>query len=186
MHPKTYQVHVRRPFGLLTRHAYIFHLHEESALAALLWVSRVFKGVDIEPTLRSWAAPKRDIPRVGNTDPVYILDCDSFRSRQRIGGKLVAKDTPPGHFRRSSEEVSTDLLKLFNLLQDERSRLTESFEPLKHCYERGGPEWYRERLVQIKAAVENALRWQANVWVEYLPTQQGHELVLPQQAALAA
>jgi hypothetical protein len=187
MQPKTYAVRLCRPFGTFTENAYLLYVHAESSHDALAWVARVFTGIDIVPTLQRWGRPRTGIPQVGNTDPVSIHDCDAYRSRKRVGGKFVVQETPPGHFRRSSEECSADLLKIFNNLQSERTRLLQAFEHFSRAYERDGVAWYRTRLLELKAAIERATLWQGSVWAEYWPTQQDPLLSIPVECqALAA
>lgn len=185
MHPKTFNIRLHRPFGLLTQHPYVFHLHAASAREALDWVARVFDGIDIHPTLQRWANPST-IPRVGNTDPVSVIDCDAFRIRAREGGKSELRETPQGHFRRSEQDITDELLKVFNHLHSEHLRLVQSFQHMKRAYERDGVAWYFERVAEIKAAAENALRWKAAMWWEYLSRARSDILVMPARAALAA
>ncbi len=183
MHPKTFNILLRRPLGLATQLPYVFYLHADSAREALDWVARTFEGIDIQPTLHRWVNPSVQ-PRVGNSDPVVVIDCDHFRNRSRVGGRFVLKETPPGHFRRSEAEVTADLLKIFKNLQEEHLRLMGSFAGLKTAYEREPVAWYLTRLDELKQAADNALRWQANLWPEYLARAQAQvqALALPQAA----
>lgn len=183
MHPKTFNILLRRPLGLATQLPYVFYLHAESAREALDEVARLFDGVDIAPTLHRWANPSTQ-SRVGNADPVVVIDCDSFRNRARVGGRFVERETVPGQYRRSPEEVTADLLKIFKNLQEEHLRLVDSFAGLKRAYERHPVAWYLKRLEELKQAADNALRWQANLWPEYLARarSQVQALTLPQAA----
>lgn len=186
MHPKTYFIRLHRPFGELTLNPYLMYLHAESPFAALMWVARVFEGIDVQTTMNKWQAPAPAVPRVGCNDPVTVHDCDLYRSRKRVNGSLVTQPLEPGHFRRSQEEVTQDLLKVFHHLQDERTRALASFEHFRRNCEVQERAWYFERMEQLKHNAQKALVWQANVWAEYLKSQQALTLELPVRAALAA
>jgi hypothetical protein len=180
MNPKTFFVRLCRPFGFMTEESYLFYLHVGSAVEAFSWVERVFEGIDTRQT----PAPLR--PRVGNSDPVSVVDCDLYRKHARVGGHLRAVDTPHGHFRRSEQEVVADLHKVFQNLRSERVRLAKSFAWIKTCYARDGLAWQFERLELLKQMHDKARQWEDNVWREYLTIAPGEELVLPEKRALAA
>jgi hypothetical protein len=180
MNPKTFFVRLCRPFDFLTEQAYLFYLHVESAAEAFAWVERVFEGIDTRQT------PAQLRPRIGNSDPVSVIDCDLYRKHARVDGHIRAVDTPLGHFRRSGQEVIADLHKIFENLRSERVRLARSFASMKTGYERGGPAWQFERLELMKQMHDKARHWEANVWHEYMTMAGLEELVLPEKRALAA
>ena len=188
MHPKTYFIHLHKPFGFLTTHAFMLYGHFESAPEALAWVDRVFPGLDVEATRKRWAEPPAasSVPRVGLSLQVNIRDCDKHRETKRVAGKRVIVPTPVGHFRRDEADVTADLLKIFNLLQELRMQWTSSFQMLKRDYEERGTPARRQRLLEIKHAVETAMTWQTNLWGEYLKAQQRIVLEMPEPVALAA
>lgn len=186
MHPKTYFIRLHQPFGALTGQPYLMYLHAKTPMEALLWVARVFEGIDVQTTLRKWQALAPATVRIGCSDPVTVHDCDGYRRHQRKGGMRVVLPAVEGEFRRSVEDVTHDLLKVFNHLQDERTRFARSFAAMKCSYEAGEAAWYFDRLEQLKASADKALVWQTNVWAEYLKTQQRQKLVMPERLALAA
>lgn len=179
MHPKTFQVYLRQPFGAFTREPFIFHLHAESHRGALTWVGRVFEGIDVEPTLRAWDSPPRSEPAVGSTLPVSIIDNDAFSRKTRKGGKLVALPAEEGWARRSSDEVTQGLLRIFELLGGQHTILAASFEGLKSDYEKQEAAWQYMRLLEMKTYAEKALRWQANLWPVLKARREAAALEMP-------
>jgi hypothetical protein len=165
MNPKTFQVSLKRPFALLTRQAYLFHVHAGSHHEALEWVQQLFEGVDVKPTLYRWANPSA-MPRIGNSDPVCIIDCDAFRRSTRRGGKHVTLETPEGEFRRSEEEVCSDLRKIFSHLQEQYYVSREDAQAAHRDFLRYGRENDKLRISAAIHNVQKARKWMDNLWGE--------------------
>lgn len=179
MHPKTFNVRLTRPFSKGDGTSISLHLHVESAQDALAWTTRVFEGVNIAPTLQRWQLPRSEKPRVGNSDPVVIVDCDAFQTSQRAAG-LQAAPTPPGASRRSVQEVQDDLFQAFERVANAHRRYAQTFQQLKASYEKGRePAWMYERLKEYKQICELTLKWQDNLWSEYKGTLAHRGLEMP-------
>lgn len=175
MNPKTFEIHLRQPFGIVTQEAYIFYLHVDSREAAFEWIARVFDGIDLRQT------PAAHRPRIGCTDAVTVTDCDVYKKRVRGPGGFKVLETPAGHFRHADGEVIDRLHNIFKNLQSERKRLAQSFSSMKMSYERDGRDWEYERLVLIQGVYAKAVRWEGNVWQEYFKAATKDPLVLPEK-----
>lgn len=162
--PQTFQIRLCRPFGTLTHHAYIFNLHAGSRHEALSWVERIFAGIDTRPTLHRWSGGS--VPRIGNSDPVSITDCDRFTSSTRVGGRIVRNKAVVGEFRRTADEVYAGLVKIREHLADEHKRKVASFRDMVTSYQREPTQWVYERLQELKQCAETADLWRANLDAE--------------------
>lgn len=178
MNPKTFQIHLRKPFGGLTQFVYVFRIHAETCDAAVAWVARIFPGADVEPAKHLHENPPL-APKVGDSRPVSIIDCDAFSRRKNRRGSASPEYWPEGHWRCSQEVVSKDLEKILGNLQEERLRHKKAFAFDCACYERSGREWDHMRVRERKAAIEKALLWQSLLWAEYLVFEQQHILEVP-------
>ena len=192
MHPKTFQIRLVHHYRHLSDAPCVFRLHANTAQDALDWVARVFVGIDVAPTLRRWQEQGSSPIRVGNDDPVIIIDCDAFRSPKGYAACKGAEAQPQhGAFRISAEDAGAEMLRLFLSLQNERKRWMTSFVFMKDAYEKGrAPNWTRDRLVELKHACEMTLLWQDNLWQEYLAVQRtaalDPALDLPAERQMAA
>lgn len=162
--PQTFQVRLCRPFGTLTHHPYIFNMHAGSRHEVLSWVERIFTGIDTRPTLYRWSGGR--VPRVGNSDPVSITDCDHFSSTARVGGRMVRRPRVVGEFRRTADEVYESLVKIRDHLADEHQRKVASFRHMVESYQREPKQWVYERLEELKQCAEVAALWHANLAAE--------------------
>ena len=188
MHPKTFHVTIRHPFGLLVSHGLSMYVHGDTWQDVLGWVESTFPGVDTRPTVFRKSAVLGLLPRIGNSDPVVINDVDLFGITKREGGKIVRLKAPEGHWRHSAEDVVNDLFKVATLLREQSEALTRSFHGLRDQYERGNTQaWAYDRLLEMKASIERADVWQYNVWLQYCTAQPQRVLDMPERriAALA-
>lgn len=185
MLPKTFYIRARSSFKGMSYRVFV---HAPSASAALEWAARVFEGVDTAPTLRRWAEAPRAVPRVGNSDPVVVHDCDRYRNRTRVSGRFVVLETEPGQYRRSTAEVAASLREAANQLHDDRARLCQSFASFSREYARSPTDRLFERLTELKAEAARLWVWQKHVTTEHLVVQDVLEsgLELPARVAVSA
>jgi len=169
MHHKTYFVQLRRPFGELTPNSYMLYIHADTPMDAVLWVEKVFDGLNVQPLLRKLQAPVPTTVRIGCNDSIVLHDCDHYpRGRN-------------GEFRRSEEDVTHELLRVFNNLEKDRTSMVQSFVTMSRKYNMvklDEAEPYFEKLANLKSCAHKALVWQTNLWSEYLNVQQ-QLLVMP-------
>jgi hypothetical protein len=161
MHPKTFEVRLCRPFGAGTSNPYVFYVHADDRQQALGWVESVFVGIDTRPTLYRWSGGL--LPQIGNSDPVSITDCDSYRRTRRVGGGIVRSVAEPGEFRRSSKDVVDDYEKVVAYLGEEHRRIVSSFHGMARDYARQPRSWVYERLVELKCSAERSALWRENM-----------------------
>jgi len=187
MHPKTFQVGLRRPFGAHTRHTYVFKIHAPTWDDAIAWVVRVLPGAEVEPARRARANPPA-LVQVGNRNPVSISDCDAFRLRRNARDQGAHACWPEGNWRATEEEVASDLDKILRNLQDERIQMQKAFEFACACHRKTGREWERVQAERLLAAIKLALAWQASVSAEYLQLESRRvaAFVLPEAGKAAA
>lgn len=188
MHPRTFQIVLSKPFGVITQHAYVFKIHADSWDGALAWVARVFPGIDIERTRQMHLNRTPPVPpqlaRPGNSSPVSIIDCDAFSRRKgRQGTAAWNEFWPEGHWRCSSTDVADDLAKILAHLQSERLHHQKAFAFDCACYERNGRPWEYARAEERRAAIEKALTWQEALWAEYRLLERARVFELPARKA---
>lgn len=186
MHPKTFHVIIRHPFGFHVSHGLSMYVHGDTWQDVLGWIESTFPGVDTKPTVFRKNAVPSALPRVGNCDPVVIHDVDVFGITKRVGGKLVRSKAPEGHWRHSAEDVVNDLFKAATFLREQSVNLTRSFQGLRHQYERGNTQaWAYNRLLEMKASIERADVWQDNVWRQYCAARPQRGLDMPERRIAA-
>jgi sugar phosphate isomerase/epimerase len=182
VNPKTFHIMLSRPFPRLYD-GLSFYLHVETREEALAWVERVFEGIKVVIA----PPPPPGVIVVGNRDSVKMLDCDRFRKSKRVAGKRVFEQGTPGQFRHPEKDVRDDLLKVFRRLQDIRLEAAATFETYKVIYERhGGRQQDWDHLEEDRNTYALALKWEANVWQEYLKYASKQEFVMPEPKARAA
>jgi hypothetical protein len=180
LHPKTFHVMIRRPFGFLVSHGISMYVHGDTWQDVLEWIESTFPGVDTGPTVIRKNAVPGILPRIGNADPVVINDVDLFGITKREGGKIVRLKAPEGHWRHSAEDVANDLFKVSTLLREQSEALTRSFHGLRDQYERGNTQdWAYDRLLEMKTSIERADVWQDNVWRQYCEARPQRGLDMP-------
>lgn len=167
MHPKTFQITLRHPFGPATRHPYGFKIHAPTWEDAISWVERVLPGAEVEPAKRARANPPA-VVQVGDHKPVSISDCDAFSLRKKTRDPGANEFWLEGHWRASEEDVASDLAKILGKLQSERIQMQKAFKFACGCYSRTGREWERAQAERLLAAIKLALVWQTSVSTEYL------------------
>jgi len=181
IHPKTFHVIIRPPFGLSASQGLSMYVHCDNWQDVLGWVESTFPGVDTRPTVARKNAVPGSRPRVGNCDPVVIHDVDVFGITERAGGKFVRSPAPAGHWRRNAEDVVNDLFKVATFLREQSVCLTRSFQSLRHQYERGHTQpWAYDRLLELKAAIKHFDVWQDNVWGQYCAARPRRDLRMPE------
>ena len=162
MLPKTYLVHLNNPLGASTRFPYIFYLHTQDHHEALQWVSRIFEGVNIQPTLSRWNRTSVN-PTIGNGDPVVISDCDLFSNQAR----------------HSRESVFERLQDICANLEREVKNFTASFHSMHHNYMRHPVAWEYDRMAELKKYAELAEVWYKNLSRELLNHPLQKTLTMP-------
>lgn len=183
MNPKTFQISFNAP---VSSQSYLFYLHAESKEAALEWVEQTLPGIDTEPTRRRWALPPANPPRIGNSDPVRILDLDlcSRTVRYRSSAQVVCR--PEGYYRVTEAQVQAGMVKIFEQLRTDRAELKRSFISLKSAQERSWTDWQQARLIDMKARWDRSKVWEANLWSLLHKTEETLELELPVRPLLPA
>ena len=188
MLPKTYSVRLRL-FNTFIRNPYIFYVHAENQEEALSWVERVFTGIDTRATRKRWAEPAPRVPRVGSSEAVAVRDCDLFRNKRVQNGKHTVIASAPGSFRRTSQEVSSHLLKVFNFLQEDRAYLLNAASSLQRHMDQGAVSACagQARVELLCQLAEPVLTWQDNLWREYVKLETRRQRnVLSELASQAA
>lgn len=182
LHPKTFHVRIRPPFGAQVLPGLSLYVHGETWQGVLSWVESTFPGVDTRPTVFRKNAASSSRPRIGNNDPVVIQDVDAFGITMRIGGRFVQSPAPEGHWRHSVETVAQGLFEVATVLREQSVSLTRSFQSQRHLYERGAPtDSAYNRLGAIKASIERADVWHDNVWRQYCATRLLRDLDMPER-----
>lgn len=159
---KTYLVVLNKPLGDFTHFPYIFYLHTNTQHEALNWVSRIFEGINVAPTLRRWSRTAL-VPNIGNSDPVVISDCDLFKTPER----------------KSEEAVFERLQDVCANLKQEVEKFTQSFHSMCANYIKHPVEWEYERMVELKRGAELAEVWYKNLSQEMLKHPLHKTLTLP-------
>jgi hypothetical protein len=165
MLPKTFNVHLR-PFQTFAQNVYLFDIHATDREEALSWVERVFVGLDTAPTRKRWEN-RSTIPKVGNTDPVVIHDCDAFRKSKFVQGVRQIVSAEDGEFRHSETEVANGLYRVFQHLQEDRIYLQDSAKSLEELLEKKSVQGYIGRVELLRQLAQPVLTWQHNLWNEY-------------------
>jgi hypothetical protein len=183
MHPKTFHVMIRHPFGL----RFSMYVHNDTWQTVLGWVESTFPGVDTRPTVSRKNVASGSPPSIGNSDPVVIHDVDMYSTTSsRVGGKIVRSKLPEGHWRRSAEDVINDLYRAATFLREQSIYLTRSFQGLRHQYERGSTQTGAyDRLLEMKATIELADVWQDNIWQQYCAARPQRDLEMPEHRIAA-
>lgn len=182
MHPKTFHIVVRR--GICN--GLHLHLHAEDWRTALARLTALLPGVNVEPTVLRWEGKRTDLRPIGNNDPVILMDCDVFRKRRRVNGRMVALPMEPGEFRKSEDDVASDLLKAFRQLEEDRQGIFRSFAAMERHYPEMPTAYKYQQMVDMKETAERYLTWQNNLWAEYsrLQASRAPALVLPEPVHL--
>jgi hypothetical protein len=181
MNPKTFQIHLRQPFGQLTQHVYLCCIHAETREQAWEWVSRVFPGASLEASSATIDA-SQSLRKVGDSRPVSVIDCDAFSLQK---GRRGHEQWPIGHWRRSSGEVAAGLYRVFESLQQERVYHQKAYAFDCQCYERSGKETDYAQASARLAVLNKILSWQDAVWAEYRRLEAAHPRMLPVHQAAA-
>lgn len=170
MKPKTFEVALRpdKKSGGAFDLRYRIFLHADSKEDAFRWVADTFPSVDLQPTLLRWARPVGSAARIGNDDPVVIVDRDDYRRAQWTNGRRVAVPYPAGELRRSEVEVAGSLFDTLVRLREDEDRLRRSFEQFTVSYTRHGRQLEYERMLQIRGFLHWLPQWQERVWISYL------------------
>ena len=183
MNPKTFQISFKAP---VTQQPYLFCIHAESKEAALAWVEQTFAGIDTAPTRSRWSLPPANAPRIGNSDPVRIVDLDRCSITIRQGSSVVRERAPEGHYRVTASQVQVGLVKIFEQLREDRAELKRNFLSLKSAQERSWNDWQQNRLIDMKTRWDRSKVWESNLLALVHHAEESTELKLPEKKLLAA
>jgi len=169
MYPKTFRVRIYHPFGPMTKsletsNSYMFRIHSSDFQETLNWVARVFPGVDLQYKSESTY-------RIGNTDPISIIDCDVFKKRGYLDGKRVEIETPEGFFRVSSEEVANGLFRLIEKINEDYKQCLRIIKNFNKVYRKSESEYHLKRIIEAKKGIHYSKVWMGNLMNEYLSIQ---------------
>jgi len=159
--PKTYMVRIAHLFQNYTNsNPYLFYIHTDSYESACDYVESIFEGINTkEARLKLVEGNKTN--KIGNSDQVSIIDCDSYPDYVWKNGKRVSVQAPLGKNRKTEFEVHSGLMYIFNNLKCDY----DSFIGNVSYYKSIG-DIDKSNLAAIRA--KTILYWMSNVFSEWL------------------
>lgn len=178
--PRTFCVHLRKPFGPATHNAYMFNVHAENEMAVAEWLGKVFPGLDLQPMLARWGKPYDGVKRVGYTTPTLVSDVDKFSVMERIGSSCKPVRAPLGHHRKTVEQIRMDLEEVLDKVKNERVFWRSAFKESLRMYERMPTKGEYLLLKRAKQNADMATIWIVNLERELSMRPDDAELVMPE------
>lgn len=164
LNPKTYLIHISNLFhNYSNKNPYVFYIHEDSYESACDWIDFIFDGINTKPARRR-LVDTPEIGKIGNSDQISIIDCDSFPTFIWKNGKRVSVHSPIGVNRRTKFEVESNLMNIFNNLKIEYASLIGNVKYFGEIDELEKCTLAKDRAIFI-------LRWMGNIFDEWYKYQ---------------